>query len=219
MRATCDASLPWTELLCLSDFSTTHNNSRTFGEVLQFHCAELPSFLSGASTPPAIPAQREHHDPIYVGEHQGHAHPCRQRACYKNHSAQGLFMQPCNSRRAVRKQKTPLWIHTHPPISVSLWLLPTVTAVMTGDTKIERRMLLATERHCWQPDSLLFRPWLKTWRKRKERIRDPQKKLLFNLAWAAFPMSQREHPVHILGASVIMKWHGLHASLLTFFPV
>lgn len=190
MKATCDASLPWTKLHCLSDFSTTHNNSRTFGEVLQFHCAELPSFLSGASTPPAIPAQREYHDPIHVGEHQGHAHPCRQRACYKNHLCSRTLhaaMQFTKGRRFPfqyeRKKKKPLWIHTHPPISVSLWLLPTVTAVMTGDTKRERRMLLATERHCWQPDSLLFRPWLKTWRKRKERIRDPQKKnLLFNLA-------------------------------------
>lgn len=54
--------------------------------------------------------------------------------------------------------------------------------------------------------------------KERKNKRSPEK-LLLNLAWAAFPMSLHEHPVHILGASVIMKWYGLHASLLTFFPV
>lgn len=39
-----------------------------------------------------------------------------------------------------------------------------MTAVITGDTKRERRILLDTDRHCWQIDSLLFRPWLRTWR-------------------------------------------------------
>lgn len=45
--------------------------------------------------------------------------------------------------------------------------LPTVTAVMMGDTKRERRTLLVTERHCWHPDRLLLRLWPSTSRRSK----------------------------------------------------
>lgn len=44
---------------------------------------------------------------------------------------------------------------------------PTVTAVMMGDTKRERRTLLVTEKHCWHPDRLLLRLWPSTSRTNK----------------------------------------------------
>lgn len=43
--------------------------------------------------------------------------------------------------------------------------LPTVTAVMMGDTNRERRTLLVTEKHCWHPDKLLLRLWPSTLRR------------------------------------------------------
>lgn len=48
----------------------------TFGQVVQLH----PAQVCGAAAPPAAPAapaQRQHHGPVHVGEHQGHTDTCR----------------------------------------------------------------------------------------------------------------------------------------------
>lgn len=49
----------------------------TFSQVVQLHHAEVCRRAAVPATP-AAPAQRQHHGPVHVGEHQGHAHTCGQ---------------------------------------------------------------------------------------------------------------------------------------------
>lgn len=54
----------------------------TLGQVLQLHHAEIPRRTAATPTPPAAPTQRQHHHPVDVGEHQGHANSCGQTGSY-----------------------------------------------------------------------------------------------------------------------------------------
>lgn len=119
----------------------------TLGQVVQLHHAEVAG-RAAAPAAPAAPAQRQHHSPVHVGEHQGHTDTC------------GHTKGHCPAQPSPVGPRHPPRCHPHrgqgPRHS------PTVRAVMMGDTKRDRRTLLVTERHCWHPERLLRRLWPST---------------------------------------------------------
>lgn len=135
----------------------------TLGQVLQLHHTEVPRLAAATAT--AAPAQRQHYHSIDVGEHQGHTNACGQKHSYYQPAlaaptpAKGLLPQVSDIPLKL--------LHQWPRATSPQVHLPTVTAVMMGDTKRERRTPLVTEKHCWQGDKLLLRLWPSTWRRSK----------------------------------------------------
>ena len=54
----------------------------TLAQVLQLYHTEIPGRAAATPAPPAAPTQRQHHHPVDVGEHQGHADSCGQTGSY-----------------------------------------------------------------------------------------------------------------------------------------